>query len=793
MQDESCPFTHDFADEDLDDSEPEAKEYICEKAGGLVSFGEGAAAMWLELPQNTAVQVTGIPDHYTKSMVADTLTLMGRYVVTHDNVLRLWRVPGRRGQCAVVQEGSADFAERICRKFHEKFACSSPMNIISVAGTMGDLSNPRHPVSRSVDCRKVVCSWERPSRWIRLVYCDKDKASKAYKGMDSGEYTVLGEHAKISLPYERLADPSRSWVIKLHDVPAMTTGQAQVREMLYKLPRALWPFKIEFGPLTHAFQESSAGNMIRGLLQGIGPVDDWEVSKSSDLRIIKGCAVFRKESEAREAARRLHNTAPFNTDQVLLSVKLMIQINFKILGRIYQTVLNQIHQQKEDWETAGITFAAEPPTNSPFRHMKLEGEDSGAMAKAQQQLQEILAGRLVCEPDGKIYQIPASASRQRISRGLKLVESLCSVVVQRDRLKRQVRIIGPAEDFEPAARILISLFDTCEEKQVTSQAPENTPHDPTNCQVCWTQPEAEEIIRTSCGHTYCQGCFAHLAHSAGTSTAKDFEIRCAAEGCGMIFPISEIQRHLSAEAFEQVLDASTASNIARNRFVEYCPTPDCGNIYISTATWETLPNGPIHTCCKCLQLVCTSCHVRHLDMTCEEYQETQADATKELQDAKKLLGVKDCPVCRVPIQKAGGCNHVVCERGCGKHICWVCLECFNTDDECYRHMWNTHNRIYDPEEIAAAEHNAAAEERAVAEQIVAAAEEMAVAEQIAAAAEEIRRRAAERREAALAEEREVRLTTTSNGLTWPVFCGFIRVTQYIFNGVVNGLEDLRLL
>ncbi|CAL5434333.1 unnamed protein product [Camellia sinensis] len=42
--------------------------------------------------------------------------------------------------------------------------------------------------------------------------------------------------------------------------------------------------------------------------------------------------------------------------------------------------------------------------------------------------------------------------------------------------------------------------------------------------------------------------------------------------------------------------------------------------------------------------------------------------------------VRSCPVCGYMIEKVDGCNHIECR--CGKHICWVCLECFCNSDDC---------------------------------------------------------------------------------------------------------------
>lgn len=47
---------------------------------------------------------------------------------------------------------------------------------------------------------------------------------------------------------------------------------------------------------------------------------------------------------------------------------------------------------------------------------------------------------------------------------------------------------------------------------------------------------------------------------------------------------------------------------------------------------------------------------------------------------------RSCPgECGYTIFKDGGCEHVECK--CGVHICWNCMQTFDTSDDCYEHIW----------------------------------------------------------------------------------------------------------
>lgn len=674
----ACRFAHSIVAEN--DSSGMGRAYTCERAGAVVTFGDGATVTKLSLPSDlSAVRVTGLADTVTKREVALLLSRIGGRPVHESNVSRLWNAPGGTGQTAEVQVEDPMFAGLLrCQ------GVASGVKVIPIAPI---LQVPGSSNTRRVDCRKVVCSWERPTRGIRLEYDSEVIARQVYEKFHSGDFTIFGDHVKAYAPIERRevsAEYPFNWRVQLENVAG--TDQALPDEIFRQIPKHHWPRQTLLGPYTYNVTDNFASDTIQFLLQPFGLVDRWEISQSCKGRIMMGTARFRHEAEARDAVRALHDTGlPFN-NELRLSVQLMTEANFKVPARVYDTVREQIGRHKRDWEKARVTLVAHPetPGNSTFRDLSLEGEDSGAFAKAQEQLRQILAGRVVCDQDGKTHQIPiALYRRSRLTPICKLVERRYSVHVQIDAQKRQFRIIGPDQLYGPAVRMLLSFLKSYyEEKPPAKPAPSTAPDpEPTNCAVdcavCWTQPEAWETIRTSCGHTYCLGCFAHLAHSTGTSTTRDFEIRCAAENCDTVFPLAEIQRYVPSETFEQILDASLASYIARGathgKILKYCPTPDCGNIFQSTATLTTEPGSDMQTCHKCLKPVCTNCHVDHIGMSCAKYQETKAGGLAAFEAAKRELGVKDCPKCGISIERAGGCNHVVCEQGCGTHICWVCL------------------------------------------------------------------------------------------------------------------------
>ncbi|KAI1639314.1 hypothetical protein F4809DRAFT_159133 [Biscogniauxia mediterranea] len=222
-----------------------------------------------------------------------------------------------------------------------------------------------------------------------------------------------------------------------------------------------------------------------------------------------------------------------------------------------------------------------------------------------------------------------------------------------------------------------------------------------DCSVCWT--EAENPIRTSCGHVYCLDCFENLCMSATRQDAAVC-IRCAGDrdACAAVLGLPELQAHLSSSAFEELLEQSFASYVRLHpQQLRYCPSADCDAVYrTNNNNNNTDPNTPTptavanreHTCPRCLATVCTACHAQHGEaVSCAEHQDRATGRWAAFLRLKREVGIKDCPRCGTPVEKTDGCDHVLCR--CGAHVCWACLDVFDASDECYAHMKRAHGGI----------------------------------------------------------------------------------------------------
>jgi hypothetical protein len=63
------------------------------------------------------------------------------------------------------------------------------------------------------------------------------------------------------------------------------------------------------------------------------------------------------------------------------------------------------------------------------------------------------------------------------------------------------------------------------------------------------------------------------------------------------------------------------------------------------------------------------------------------------QNNSPAVSTKECPQCHVKTEKIGGCNHISCP--CRAHWCFECNSQCETSEATYKHMWDTHGRIFD--------------------------------------------------------------------------------------------------
>ena len=217
--------------------------------------------------------------------------------------------------------------------------------------------------------------------------------------------------------------------------------------------------------------------------------------------------------------------------------------------------------------------------------------------------------------------------------------------------------------------------------------------DEVECCTCFTPIETpSEIFRLEyCGHAYCLDCVSLQV----SPNAIVFPVLCAADGCHQPFVWQDFQNLLIQNSTKFKLGDLKSESLkaymkANKNKVHNCPTPDCGMVYAITE------DGRRFICSSCGVQTCTKCHAQYHDgLSCEMYNAGK-HGEKEFEEwlQQNPAGRKRCPNprCKAPIEKIAGCNNLYCTQ-CKSSICWVCLDYFNSEQNCYKHLKKIHGKF----------------------------------------------------------------------------------------------------
>lgn len=635
------------------------------------------------------------------------------------------------------------FAKLLCTKIGMESTSGTVLKQLQAVPIPVRLSSD--PSVRRVECRKVQCSWYKPSKTGWLNFGNEDIANRVFNKFNSKRYRIFDQPVHCNTPTKsggRWGNP-HAWTLMLTNLSIATT-EKDIRSAINSPQDS--PRNIELGEPSYDVDGELASATVMSLLGQAGPIEWSQANTELEGKRAKAVARFYEETDAREAARLLHDKLlPFGKN-MKLTAQLVSTAKFKVATAIFSAVQTRIRTASQTWKQQHVNFKVYPSTGLGYQYrvLRLEGPVAKDVAAAKKTMDTILDG-VTAMSHGEPLWTSSLNHNGRVFQKLKKIQQDYGVIVIRNRRKGELKLYGSLDNctaVELAIADMISAESSSDHiinltpedfqwacnggfKAITCVLGENiatldiisTPKKiligglekqyeaalrivrmrelkpeieaataEEDCAVCLTQ--AEDPIFTKCGHLYCIECFEGLCTAAG-SGGNDFSISCLGEmgKCQIVFSLEELQENLSSKAFEDILEASFASHIQHHpQTFRYCPKPDCTMVYRASSTMK------FNTCTECLTVTCTSCHGSHEGRTCAEYKDEISGGYEALKKLKKELGIKDCPKCMTPLEKTEGCNHMTC-GGCKAHLCWVCLEVFSRSELCYDHMIAKHGDI----------------------------------------------------------------------------------------------------
>ncbi|GIZ48315.1 hypothetical protein CKM354_001138200 [Cercospora kikuchii] len=190
----------------------------------------------------------------------------------------------------------------------------------------------------------------------------------------------------------------------------------------------------------------------------------------------------------------------------------------------------------------------------------------------------------------------------------------------------------------------------------------------TRCTACGDTLEPKKMLHLNCRCAYCSTCLTHLFTRALTDETL-YPPSCHLLPIDFAKARSFLPHTLLRTYRHKATELNTKNKI-------YCSNVAKCNAFIAP---HSIHNGQAF-CQKCGQATCVKCKEKEHFGPCDE--------TKGLLAVMQMAGQKKwkaCPECKRLVEKADGCNHVVCR--CGTDFCYACgliyggCDCEEADEE----------------------------------------------------------------------------------------------------------------
>ncbi|KAF4539054.1 RNA recognition motif protein [Lasiodiplodia theobromae] len=534
------------------------------------------------------------------------------------------------------------------------------------------------PSAKRLQLNSVLCSWYNPSRIVWLHFGSEKAAVKAVEFLN-GLRKLRGR--KLQTKYQ--PPPIHAYWSSQPVIHSVQVGNLDVettQEDLRRFLRGREPGNIKMGPKSYMATPQEASLQVKDSLEAFGQLTDWDVSAEAPGTRSKAIARFANPEDARRASAGLNGKKTSALGDTKLFVNTVTSIKLSILSIILNAVRVQLEEIKARvWESTYVHIKVyNKPTHGIHTALRIFGGDRRAVSQAKSSVEKLLAGTIARTGDSLIrdpffFGPDATAYFQNLmdthalQGGFRRLVAVFGKEVVKLNITSSPKMItfqGSCQDFQRAHTIFLGTHNIDLERRTRIATMKGTDE---VCPVCWMEPE--DPVSGACGHTYCRD--------------------CASATCDHVFTLTEIQDTIPESVFENLLEVSFMSHVrAQPEIFQYCPTPDCDRIYRSST------DGRIFLCDNCITPVCTACHVvAHDGITCTEAKELGSENEIAFENWKQEQeNVKCCPKCKTVIEKTYGCNHMQC-LGCKVHICWFCLDIFDTGPETYAHMQERHGGI----------------------------------------------------------------------------------------------------
>lgn len=193
------------------------------------------------------------------------------------------------------------------------------------------------------------------------------------------------------------------------------------------------------------------------------------------------------------------------------------------------------------------------------------------------------------------------------------------------------------------------------------------------CGICLEDKNVDkQFITLECDHKFCKDCLENYIKAEiqkGEYIHKQNKnITCPNSDCNMDIDFQIINDVISdknlSNKYESLImqkELGKKNKDSSEKMIR-CPNGDCQFFcFIDMKTTSFV------ICPTCNHEFCVNgCKKVHRGFTCEQMKKIEERENEE----NRIIHFKNCPNCKIPIQKTAGCNHITCS--CGTGFCYIC-------------------------------------------------------------------------------------------------------------------------
>ncbi|KAH8117138.1 hypothetical protein DFH11DRAFT_1579466 [Phellopilus nigrolimitatus] len=195
------------------------------------------------------------------------------------------------------------------------------------------------------------------------------------------------------------------------------------------------------------------------------------------------------------------------------------------------------------------------------------------------------------------------------------------------------------------------------------------------CGVCFDDiVEPSGVPEIKCKHRFCRDCWGGYL-SSKVKDEGQCSLRCMAEKCKTALKEDFIQAVVDNEVYYRWQALIAQSFVSATSSLRFCPAPSCTEtVHCSISSSALLTTVPTVSCIQKHEF-CFGCGLEsgHMPVICKIA--TQWLESKEDSGTTQWINAntRKCPQCSNSIEKAGGCNRMLCHH-CRFQFCWMCLK-----------------------------------------------------------------------------------------------------------------------